>query len=162
MYPLWLFALLFLSAMVLTGLLYPTWRIARTGRHPFLNCALSAAQSGTLLQFASSSAGAQKRAVQWMSFGEFLTLLTKCSDLIVIDLREDAQWVPFPGPAAVFVLPVAPHELTDVLERLPADRVVVFYGVSDLNILTIETSSRIKGSAALYALDGDPDDLEAA
>ncbi len=161
MYSLSFLALSFLAlwslfVMIVTGLLYPAWRTARTGMYVFRNSTPSDFQPGILPQFAP------KHVLQWISIGEFMTVLATCSDLIVIELRENAHRSQFPGPSDVLVIPVAPHELPDVLECLPTDRVVVFYGVSDLSILMIETSSRFKGSAPLYVLDGDLNRLEAA
>jgi len=101
------------------------------------------------------STGSQTRVMQWISIGEFLSILTKCSDLIVIDLRSNAQSVPFSIPTAV-VLPVSPNEMDKALESLPGDRSVVFYGASNLSIFMIETSGCMEGSAPLYVLEGDP------
>jgi hypothetical protein len=92
--------------------------------------------------------------MQWISIGEFLSVLEKCGDLTVIDLRANAQWDPFPIPTA-FALPVTPNELDNVLDSLPADRSVVFYGASNLSIFMIETSHCMEGSAPLYVLEGD-------
>jgi hypothetical protein len=92
--------------------------------------------------------------MQWISIGEFLSILAERSDLIVIDLRANARWDPFPIPTA-FALPVAPNELDKALESLPADGCVVFCGASDLSIFMIETSSCMEGSAPLYVLEGD-------
>jgi hypothetical protein len=92
--------------------------------------------------------------MQWISINEFMTILTRCSDLIVVDLREDASWVPFPVPGA-FVLPAQQNELDKVLDSLPADKTVVFCGASSLCIFMIETSPCMEGSAPLYLLEGD-------
>jgi hypothetical protein len=92
--------------------------------------------------------------MKWISIGEFMTVLTTCSDLIVIDLRADAPFVPFPVPTA-FVLPVTQNELDKVLDWLPADRTVAFCGASNLSIFLIETSPCMEGSAPLYVLEGD-------
>jgi hypothetical protein len=83
-----------------------------------------------------------------------MTVLAQFSDLIVIDLRADSQQIPFSVPNA-FVLAVTPIELVSVLERLPADRSVVFCGASNFSILTILTSSCMRGSAPFYFLEGD-------
>ena len=148
-----MFSLWHLSAAALAGLMYPVWQIVQTGRHAFRNSIPSDSQPAAPPSSAPKPRGAEKRVLKWISIVEFMTVLAKCKDLILVDLREDAQWVPFPVQAAVFVLPVPLHELTEVLEWLPADRVVVFYGVSDLSILMIEASSRMKGLAQLYVLD---------
>jgi hypothetical protein len=92
--------------------------------------------------------------MKYISINEFMTILTERSDLIVVDLRTDTSSAPFPIPT-VFVLPVPPNELGTVLEMLPADRSVVFYGASNLNIFMIITSPCMEGSAPLYILEGD-------
>lgn len=151
-----------LSATVLAGLLYPAWRISQSGRRALRDSIPSASQPSVPLQSVPDPAETQTHTLKWISVSEFMALLAKFNDLIVIDLREDAQWTPFSASIAVFVLPVKLYELVEVLERVPSDRVVVFYGVSDLSMLMIKTSSRMKGSAPLYVLDGDLDELEAA
>jgi hypothetical protein len=95
--------------------------------------------------------------VRWISIDEFIAVLTRCSDLIVIDLRAEAQSVPFPASSA-FVIPAVPNELDAVLECLPVDRSVVFCGASNFSMITILTSSCMRGSAPfyfLYFLEGD-------
>jgi hypothetical protein len=42
-----------------------------------------------------------------------------------------------------------------MLERLPADRSVVFCGASNFSILTILTNSCMRGSTPFYVLEGD-------
>jgi hypothetical protein len=90
---------------------------------------------------------------KWISINEFMTVLTTCSDLIVIDLRADARLVPFPVPTAI-VLPIAPDELFNVLECLPTDRTVVLCGASNISVFMIETIPCKEGSAPLYVLEG--------
>jgi hypothetical protein len=92
--------------------------------------------------------------VKWITFNEFMMILTECSDLIVVDLRPEASRVPFPVSTGS-VLPVSPNELDTVLEMLPADRSVAFYGATNLCIFLIETSPCMEGSAPLYLLEGD-------
>jgi hypothetical protein len=99
-------------------------------------------------------AGRQTRVIQWISTCDFLSVLAKRSDLVVFDLRANAQWDPFPIQSA-FALPVDPNELHTLLAWLPADRSVVFYGASNLSIFMIETSQCMDGSAPLYILEGD-------
>jgi hypothetical protein len=106
-------------------------------------------------------AGRQTRVIQWISTGEFLSVLAKRSDLVVFDLRENAQWDPFPIPTA-FALPVNPNELDTLLNWLPPDRSVVFYGASNLSIFMIVTSHCMEGSAPLYVLEGVPSLAEVA
>lgn len=100
------------------------------------------------------SAERKTRVIQLISIEMFLSVLAKRSDLVVFDLRANAQWDPFPVPTA-FALPVNPNELDTLLEWLPADRSVVFYGASNLSIFMIETSHCMDGSAPLYVLEGD-------
>lgn len=107
----------------------------------------------------------EERLLNWISIDEFMKFLAKQSDLIVVDLRSEARHESFPVPLDAMLLPVEAYELTDVLESLPPDRAVVFHGVSDLSILMIEASSRMKGAAPVYILDivaGDLASLEAA
>jgi hypothetical protein len=90
--------------------------------------------------------------MRWISVNEFMTILSERSDLVVVDLRADGLSVPFSVPTAS-VLPVSPNELDTLLEILPADKGVVFYGASNLNIFMIITSPCMKGSAPLYVLE---------
>lgn len=96
----------------------------------------------------------ENRIMRWISTSEFIRMLSNSSDLIVIDLRPNSEWSPFPVPNA-FVLPVSLKELDLVLERLPADKSAVFYGASNLCIFMIETCRCMEGSAPLYILEGD-------
>jgi hypothetical protein len=149
MYTLW-----FLLAMVLAAPMYAIWLIKRYGRRELCDSLPSVSQHPADLGIVFESTARQTRLMKWISVSEFMKVLTNCSDLIVIDLRTDAQWVQFPFPAA-FVLPVTPKELDKVLECLPADRSVAFYGASNLSIFMIETSPCMEGSAPLYLLEGD-------
>jgi hypothetical protein len=164
MYSLWSLLPGLLFAMILTGLTYPVWRISRSGRRAILNWTPSVSQLSVPLNGESHSAQRQKRRMEWISFKEFMTLLKKdFSDLIVINLRVDAHWGSFLAPTAL-VLPVTPHDLIRVLEWLPEDRSVVFYGASDFCISMIEKSACMGGSAPFYILEleDDFDHLEAA
>lgn len=143
-----------LPAMALAAPMYALRRIRQSGWREFHDDVRSVLQPPVDVITVPQSAGTQTRAVQWISIGEFLSVLTKRSDLIVIDLRANAQWDPFPIPTA-FALPVTANELDTVLEWLPADRSVVFYGASNLSIFMIETSHCMQGSAPLYVLEGD-------
>jgi hypothetical protein len=99
--------------------------------------------------------------MRWISVSEFTRILTERSDLVVYDLRADAPWDLFPIPTA-FALTVNPNELDTLLAWLPADRSVVFYGASNLNIFMIVTSHCMEGSAPLYVLEGVPSLAEVA
>jgi hypothetical protein len=133
---------------------YAVWQARRSARRDLLGNLVSDPQPPVEVTTASESAGRQTRVMQWISIGEFPSVLTKYSDLIVIDLRSNAEWDPFPIPTA-FALPVSPNELDTVLEWLPPDRSLVFYGASNLSIFMIETSNCMQGSAPLYVLEGD-------
>ncbi len=156
MYSLW-----FLLAVLLGVPLFAVWRIRRSRRREFCNRLQSVIQPSVPLGIVQESAGRQTRRLKSISSDEFMWLFRGCRDLIVIDLRADAQWVPFPVPAAI-VLPVPISELEGVLECLPANRSIVFYGASRLSTFMIETSRCMEGSAPLYVLQGDFRRLEVA
>lgn len=103
-----------------------------------------------------------RRPIRWISFDEFCALLyEEPLDLLVLDLRADAQHSPFPVPAAC-VLPVHPDELREILDWLPSGQSVVFYGIRGPWIPTIEKSPAMGGSAPFYFLDCGLGHLEAA
>src|ERR1035441_3519832 len=121
-----------LSAMALAVPIYAVWRMRQPGRRKPRENIPSVPQRSVDLGTEPESARRQTRVMQWISIGEFLSILAERSDLIVIDLRANARWDPFPIPTA-FALPVAPNELDKALESLPADGCVVFCGASDLS-----------------------------
>jgi hypothetical protein len=96
----------------------------------------------------------QTRIFERISIGEFMMVLEKCRNLIVIDLRSDKHFAQFPVPTAT-VMRVRPHELLKVLEWIPADKTLVFCGASNFNTVLIESSPCMRGSAPLYVLEGD-------
>ncbi|MGO9776951.1 MAG: hypothetical protein ACLPM3_10250 [Terracidiphilus sp.] len=147
MYFLW-----FLPAILLAVPLFVLWRMRRSQEHALLNRIQSIIQPSVPDEVVPESAGELAREMKWISVKEFMTILSERSDLIVVDLGADAPSVPFPVPTA-FVLPVSPNELDTVLEILPTDRSVLFYGASNLNIFMIITSPCMKGSAPLYVLE---------
>lgn len=98
--------------------------------------------------------GPSMRPLKWLGFDQFVTLVSESRDLIVIDLRAGAQWRPFPV-SNVFVLPVAPYELPDLMDRLPMDRSVVLYGSSVPVGILAEASTCMQGTATLYVVDDD-------
>lgn len=147
-------SLWFLPAVLLAVPLLAVWRIRRSRRRELDKRIESIIQPSAPAQVIPEPVGVQTRMMKWISIGEFMTVLTTCSDLIVIDLRADASFVPFPVPTA-FVLPVTQNELDKVLDWLPADRTVAFCGASNLSIFLIETSPCMEGSAPLYVLEGD-------
>lgn len=149
MYSLW-----FLPAILLAVPLLAVWRNTRSRRRELDKRIQSIIQPSAPNEIVPEPVGLQTRMMKWISINEFMTVLTTCSDLIVIDLRANAQLVPFPVPTA-FVLPVTPNELSNVLELLPADRTVALCGASNLSIFMIETIPCKEGSAPLYVLEGD-------
>lgn len=152
----------FLLATSLLILIYPPWQISRAAGRHFLNNNLSIAGLAPALHIVRKAPERQKRQVNWISFEEFKVLVQRRPrDLIVIDLRADAPWSPFPV-ADVFVLAVTPNELTEALEWLPSDRSAVFYGISNLSIARVQTSPSMDGSAPFYFLADDFGSLEVA
>lgn len=149
MYFLW-----FLPVVLLAVPLFAVWWIRRSQERALFNRIQSVIQPSVPDEVVPESAGEQARQMKYISVYEFMTILTECSDLIVVDLRADTPLIPFPVPTAL-VLPVSPNELDTVLEMLPTDRSVVFCGASNLNIFMIITSPCMKGSAPLYVLEDD-------
>ena len=143
-----------LPAMVLAAPKYAVWRMKQPGRRKPLENIPSVPQPSVDVTTEPESAGRPTRVMQWITIGEFLSILAECSDLIVIDLRANAQGDPFPV-STVFALSVTPNELDKVLESIPAERSVVFCGASNLSIFMIETSPCMEGAAPLYVLEGD-------
>ncbi len=156
MYCLWM-----LLAGMLAALVYSVWRTSRSGRRELQVRIPSASNPSTHLEIVPEPIRTRTRTIKWISIGEFKMVLTKCSDLIVIDLRANAQLVPFPVPTAI-VLPIAPDELFNILEWLPADRTVVLCGASNISVFMIETIPCKEGSAPLYVLEGDLHFVEVA
>lgn len=151
MYSLW-----FLLATALAGLTYHVWRTRRSGRLECSEVKPSIPETPTLVASTPKPEETPGRMMRWISFGEFMTVLRKCSDLIVIDLRAEARSAPFYAPDRL-VLPVAPNDLTEVLECLPSNKSVAFYGASNLSVFLITTSPCMEGSAPLYLLEGELD-----
>ncbi len=154
-----------LSAITLAGVTFPIWQISRIGRHGYFDGAQADPQPSASTptvplqapQPSGDSGAAQRptRMTKWLSLNEFMTLFGEESNHpVVIDLRPESQWTPFPVPG-VFVLRLTPHDLVDVLAWLPEDRSVVFYGASNFCIFLIEISGCMEGSAPLYFLEGD-------
>ncbi len=143
-----------LLAMVLAVVVYSVWRISRSGRRELQDRMQSASNPSTHLDIVPEPIWTRTRTIKWISIGEFKTVLTKCSDLIAIDLRANDQLVPFPVPTAL-VLPIALDELFNVLKCLPTDRTVVLCGASHISAFMIETIPCKEGSAPLYVLEGD-------
>ena len=162
MYSLVSLSLCLLLATTLASLIFPAWRISRSAGRLFLSDILSIGGLSPGLQIVRKTSERQRRQAKWITLREFEALLKRAPrDFIVIDLRPDAPRSPFPA-ADVFVLAVAPNELTGVLEWLPADRSAAFCGISDLGVARVQTSSAMEGSAPFYFLADDFDSLEAA
>lgn len=136
-------------AVILAGLWFTASRLVQSGRRAQVKRSLPAAPvqaAGAVLPVAATVPN-----LKWISWREFLNLVATFNDLIVIDLRDDRHAAPV--LAAEFVLTVKLHDLVEVLELVPADKVVVFYGVSDLSLLLIETSPFMRRTAPAYVLD---------
>jgi flagellar biogenesis protein FliO len=149
MYSLW-----FLLAIVLAAPMFAVWLIRRFGKREIRDNIPPVPQSPSQLEIVPESRARPTRVVQWISIGDFMRVLTKSRDIIVVDLRTDDERILSPIPAA-FVLPVMPDELDSVLGWLPADRSVAFCGAFKLCILLIVTSPCMESSAPLYVLEGD-------
>jgi hypothetical protein len=145
---------LILLVIVLAVSLFAEWLTRQSRSRKFCNRLRSVTEPSVPLGVVPASAKGQTRRMNWISIDEFIAMLSRCSDLIVIDFRANAQWGSFPAPTA-FVIPVVLNELDQVLERLPAERCVVFCGASNLSLPTIFTSSGMRGSAPIYFLEGD-------
>ncbi len=148
MHPLW-----FLPAVLLVAPFFTVWRIRRSRLRKFRSRLQSVIQPSVPLGVVLESARRQTRQMKCISPGELPWLLKKCRDLIVIDLRLKAPPAPFPVTTAL-VIPVTPNQLEHVLQWLPADRPVVFFGASDLCVFLIKTSPCMESSAPLYILAG--------
>jgi hypothetical protein len=147
-----------LPAIALAVPMYAVWRMRQPERRKPLENILSVPQPSVDDTTVPESAGRQTRVMQWISIGEFLSILTKGGNLVVLDLRANAQYAPLSVPTA-FVLPVSLNEMDRVLEWLPGHWSVVFYGASNLSIFMIETSRFMDGSAPLYVLEGDLEEV---
>jgi hypothetical protein len=151
-----MFSLWLLLAILLAASMYFGWRIRCTRRSELgdSTATLFDPEPTSSVTIEPQSAGGQARVMKWISIGECTALLAESSDVILIDLRADAQQVPLPVPPA-FVLPVTTNGLDYVLRWLPPDESVVFCGASNLSIFMILTGSFMEGSAPIYFLKGD-------
>jgi hypothetical protein len=156
MYSLW-----FLPAILLVVLLFTLWLIRRSQIRELCNRTPLVIHLPISREVVPEPAGAQARQVKWVSNDEFMTVLTKSRNLLVIDIRTDAPSVPFPVPTA-FMLHVSPKELVTVLKSIPADKSIALCGASNLSIFMIRISQCMKGSAPLYVLKGNLRLAEAA
>lgn len=142
------------AAVAVTGLMYSSWKTAKNG-WLLLNNQSPSGQEPSNPGPPLELIGKELRGYRprWISLSEFTLLQTQFSDLIFIDLRDGDQWDVLPIRAPVTAFCVRRHELSDTLERLPENRIVVFYGVTDLDALLIGVSSRAKAAAPIYILD---------
>ncbi len=147
-------SLWFLPAMALAVLTYYVWRTRRSGRLEHSDTVPFVPDPPTDIANVPKPKEKQGRPMRWISIGEFMAVLNKCGDIIVIDLRAEAKSTPIPVPASL-VLPVALNDLINVLECLPPDKSVAFCGASSLCIFLITTSPCMEGSAPLYILEGE-------
>ena len=109
MYSLWS-----LPALALAVPMYAAWRINQSGRRKLPDNMPSVPQPLVDVTAAPDSSTRQTRLMRWISVREFTRILTERSDLVVYDLRADAQWDLFPIPTA-FALTVNPNELDTLL-----------------------------------------------
>jgi hypothetical protein len=153
-----------LAAIAVTGLAFSSWKSARNG-WLLLNNERSSDSQHT--SFSSKSPeligkGIRGQRLRWISLLEFNSLLARFSDLIFIDLRDGDRWEVLPLRTPVTAFCVRRHELPEILERLPESRIVVFYGITDLDTLLIGASPRADGVAPIYLLDFDSEFTEGA
>jgi hypothetical protein len=94
-----------------------------------------------------------------ISFTEFLSRSECSHECILVEIGSEPQLelISVPG---VFVFPVSPSELPEVLRWLPSDKVVAFYGVSESSCALIEASSCMESPAPRFVLRNLPDRLE--
>lgn len=153
-----------LPAIALTGLMYPTWRIAQHGRRALGQNPSDAGRQPLPDLGSKDLPGKRIRglSLRWINFSEFASLLGRFNDLILIDLRQTDQWDPLPVQTPVTAFRVRHHELPEMLEHLPENRTLVFFGLTDLDALIIEASPRAKGSSPIYILDNHAPHREAA
>lgn len=154
--------LCFLSLVALFALQFPECSTALSGSCLLFREDCSLRKPASSLGIVPKTQSRERRPLKWISLKEFVLLLQQNPrDFIVIDLGTEASLFTFPVPD-VFVLTVAPSELLEMLERLPSDRSVVFYGRFAFGIARIQMSSPIEGSAPLYFLKDSLDRLEVA
>jgi hypothetical protein len=144
-----------LSPAVLMGLLFPALRNGRNGKAALGNSTSETSESPSPLHYAHGPIGLSIRGsrLKWISSWEFNALHARFCDLIVIDLREGDQWEPLPVQASVSTLRIRNYELARVLEQFPTDKIIVFFGVTELSALMIEASPIVKGPAPIYVLN---------
>lgn len=146
---------LVLSAISLLSLLWFPSRFWHFRARQFAIAGFTHYRSVPRIPWAAGSMQRTKRPVRQITLADFGRLLEANSQgLVVLDLRPDAHWVPFPVRAA-YVLRIRPEELPEILAWLPASQSVVFYGARDPWVSVIEKSASKSGSAPFYLLDAD-------
>lgn len=99
-------------------------------------------------------------ALTSISAAELPSLQGRDRNYILVNVASDVRST-FGGTGSTFVLSIAPGELPAVLEWLPADRAVVFQGVSDSALTLIEESVCMASSKPRCLLCDFPAHLEA-
>jgi len=108
----------------------------------------------------SSQNNNRHRGLKSISFAE-LRLLRECDHgCILVDIRSNSLAEPA-DLAGIFVVPISPRELPDVLGWLPVDRVVAFHGVSHSSFALIEASECMNSVEPRCLLRDLPDYREA-
>lgn len=162
MHSFWSLSVWIFSALLLAALLFSLLRRMRGGKRSSRKQTPTTLPTQALSSSATENPLAQGGPLPRIAWDAFLQLCANSGDLIVIDLREEAQSAPLPVVDSVYVLPIRLHELVEILELVPVDKAVVFYGVSDLGMLLIETSSFMQRQAPTFVLDLDAIYLEVA
>ena len=98
-------------------------------------------------------------ALTAISASELRSLAGRDRNYILVDVASEGRST-FGGDAGTFVLSIAPRELPAVLEWLPADRAVVFSGVSESARALIEESVCMASSKPRCVLSDLPVALE--
>ena len=154
--------LLVLSAAALFSSIYFQSRLSQFRARQLVSARVIEFPPSPRISWVAAPPQSPRRPMRWISIVELDRIARQNPDnLVVLDLREDAQRDSFPLQLA-HVLPVQPHELPEILGWLPSSQSVVFCGASDSWISTIERSRAMSGSATFYFLDVGFDHSEAA
>lgn len=116
------------------------WRIQQWAVKGRIGCTRIEADQelGSVHRTSRSSSRSGKLAE--ISAAELPALAGRDRNYILVDIAANGRST-FAGDRSTFVLSIAPGELPAVLEWLPADRAVVFRGVSDSARAVIEKSA---------------------
>lgn len=107
----------------------------------------------------SSVGGSKAGELRAISAAELRLLAGRDGNFILVDVAPDSL-LTFAGHAGTFVISIAPGELPAVLRWLPADRAVVFRGVSESARALIEQSACMDSSKPRCVLSDLPVALE--